>query len=140
MAEKYQSAVLNWARLSRMLDAPSPLQHHVITGINALPGHYNGRMNILSHPCHVRKDEVVIGKDTLTLPAYVVGMYAVGLALLSQPAIIYIAGFDGYQNGDNPKQQEMLTFWEKLQPDAKIISLTPTTYPVQIEPVFRLIK
>ena len=140
MAEKYQSAVLNWARLSRMLDAPSPLQHHVITGINALPGHYNGRMNILSHPCHVRKDEVVIGKDTLTLPAYVVGMYAVGLALLSQPAIIYIAGFDGYRNGDNPKQQEMLTFWEKLQPDAKIISLTPTTYPVQIEPVFRLIK
>jgi hypothetical protein len=67
-------------------------------------------------------------------------MYAVGLALLSHPAVVYLAGFDGYVNGDNPKQQEMLTFWEKLMPDAKIISLTPTTYPLTVEPVYRLIK
>jgi hypothetical protein len=97
-------------------------------------------MKILSHPCHVKKDEVAIGKDGLTLPAYVVGMYAVGLAMLSEPAIIYLAGFDGYKNGDNQNHQEMLVFWEKLKPSAKIISLTPTTYPLKVEPIFRFIK
>jgi hypothetical protein len=140
VAEKYQSAVLNWARLSKMLDAPDRIKKPVVTGIHAIPEQYLGRMKIHSYPCHVRKDEVLIGRDGLTLPAYVVGMYAVGLALLSHPAVVYLAGFDGYVNGDNPKQQEMLTFWEKLMPDAKIISLTPTTYPLTVEPVYRLIK
>jgi 4-hydroxy 2-oxovalerate aldolase len=140
VAEKYQSAVLNWARLSKMLDTPTRIKKPVITGIHAIPEQYQGRMNILSHPCHVKKGEVAIGRDGLTLPAYVVGMYAVGLALLSQPAVIYLAGFDGYKDGDNQNQQEMLVFWEKLKPSAKIISLTPTTYPLNVEPIFRFIK
>jgi 4-hydroxy 2-oxovalerate aldolase len=140
VAEKYQSAVLNWARLSKMLFAPDPPRNLVITGISSLPELCQGRMNILSYPCHVRKDEVAIGREGLTLPAYVVGMYAVGLAILSDPSVIYLAGFDGYQNGDNPKQREMLTFWEKLKTGAEIISLTPTTYPITVAPVFRLIK
>jgi hypothetical protein len=67
-------------------------------------------------------------------------MYAVGLALLSRPQSLYVAGFDGYQDGSNPKQQEMITFWKKLKTDVPILSLTPTSYPIKVEPIFRFIK
>jgi hypothetical protein len=139
VADKYECAVLNWVRLSKMLDSTEYLSRPVITGMHTLPEKYKGKMNLVTIPCHVKKDEVSIERQGLVLPAYVVGMYAVGLALLSDPDTIYLAGFDGYKNGDNPKQQEMLVFWEKLKTGSKIISLTPTTYPLKMEPVFRFI-
>lgn len=136
----YLSAILNWVRLSKLLDHPRGTRKPVITGIQSVPQHYLGTYIVQSVRCHVKKDEVLIDPAGLTLPAYVVGMYAVGLALLSRPKALYVAGFDGYPDVNNPKQQEMITFWKKLPPDVPVLSLTPTSYPINVDPIFRFIK
>jgi hypothetical protein len=139
-AKEYSMAILNWARLSRMRGNRLIAKKPIITGIPSIPESYCGKMQVLTVPCHVEKDRVGIGKDGLTLPAYVVGMYAVGLALLSEPSVIYLAGFDGYTDAKDPKQVEMNTFWKELKSPAPLISLTPTSYPLEIRPVFTFIR
>ena len=139
VSEKYYRAILNWVRLKTTLESipvsPSP----IITGLGGLPRDYLGRATIVRYPLHVGRDQVVIRTDGLVVPAYDVGMFAVGLTMLSHPETMYLAGFDGFEPA-SPKQEKMNLFWDKLDATGvRMVSLTPTTYPLDIEPVYRFI-
>ncbi len=134
----YIKAILNWVRLQKTLESPALSKTPIIAGLKAIPEKYS-YANVRTIPCHISKGNVQIHRIGITLPAYVVGMFAVGLALLSKPKIVYLAGFDGYSDERNPKHQEMNVFWKETS-SSPLVSITPTTYPLVIEPVYRLIK
>lgn len=141
-AENYLIAILNSVRLKKRLDNPPESKRSLVTGITALSEKYGGLSYLSALPCHVGKGEIVLRSASLTLPAYVVGMFSVGIALLSSPKNLYLAGFDGYQDGANLQQQEMVRFFENLPKsrETRLISITPTTYPIDMEPVYKLIR
>jgi 4-hydroxy 2-oxovalerate aldolase len=136
----YMKAILNWVRLKKALDLPRLSDSLIVTGLNGLPQSYAGKANIEKFPCHVGKKDVAVHNDRITLPAYDVGMFAVGLTTLSAPEMIYTAGFDGFDDGNNSKQKEMNMFWERIITPCPLISLTPTTYPIEQMPIYELIK
>lgn len=140
VSEKYLIAILNWVRLKKWLDTSAISKTRIVTGIPALSEKYAGNSHISSLPCHVGKNEVVIERTRCNLPAYVVGMFSVILAQLSSPKIIYLAGFDGYQDNANPRQIEMNVFWNSLPNKSKILSITPTTYGLEMEPIYKFIR
>lgn len=139
-SKHYMKAILNWVRLKNALDLPDISNSSIVTGLNGLPQSYAGKTNIVKFPVHVGKKDVAIHKDRINLPAYDVGMFAVGLTTLSTPEIIYTAGFDGYDDPNNSKQKEMNLFWERITTPCPVISLTPTTYPIDQIPIYQFIK
>jgi 4-hydroxy 2-oxovalerate aldolase len=140
VSDHYLKTILNWVRLKKALDMPNVSDSLIVTGLNGLPLSYAGKANIVKFPCHVGKKDVAVYSDRINLPAYDVGMFAVGLTTLSSPAGIYTAGFDGFDNGNNSKQREMNFFWERIKTPCPVVSLTPTTYAIQQIPIYRLIK
>jgi hypothetical protein len=112
----------------------------IVTGLNGLPQSYAGRAEIEKFPCHVGKKDVAVHHDRINLPAYDVGMFAVGLSTLSKPEVIYTAGFDGVGDANDPLQNDMNLFWERIRAPCPVISLTPTTYAIDQMPVYQLIK
>lgn len=140
VSEKYLIAILNWVRLKKWLDMSPTSKTRIVTGLPALSEKYAGNSHISTLPCHIGINEVVIERTRCTLPAYVVGMFSVILAQLSAPKIIYLSGFDGYQDNANPRQIEMNVFWNNLQKKAKILSITPTTYELEMEPIYKFIR
>jgi len=140
VSNNYLISILNSVRLKKRLDAFPRSEKLLVTGITSLPEQYAGTPNIYTMPCHMEQNEVIINRQRLTLPAYVVGMFSVGIALLSSPKTIYLAGFDGYASGMNPNQQEMNAFWEKLPKENQFISVTPTTYPIEMTPIYHFIQ
>ncbi|MDD1667401.1 MAG: hypothetical protein LUO96_02925 [Methanomicrobiales archaeon] len=132
-------------RATSPLDGPGSLRDPgsrslIVTGLWGLPRSCGERAEVRKIPCHVEKDGVTVTREGMTLPAYVVGMFAVGLAILSAPRTIYVAGYDGYQDRLAQPQLEMEHFWKALSPPCPVISITPTTYPIQTESVYRFIR
>lgn len=140
IADWYLGAVLNWVRLKKRLEDFPGQDISLVTGIPNIPEKYAGVSHLSTLPCHVGPNEVSITTTRFTLPAYVVGMFSVGLALLSSPETVYLTGFDGYKNGTNPQQHEMNLFWEKISGKTRLLSITPTTYLLDTEPIYKLIK
>lgn len=138
-SKKYFKSILNWVRLKKALDDPKISCAPIITGLAEIPEKYNNCQNILSVPCHISKNNVSLNKAKITLPAYVVGMFGIGLALLSEPKIVYLAGFDGYQDINDPKHEEMNMFWKEVSHNP-LISITPTKYPITVKPIYKFIK
>ncbi|HTY53225.1 MAG TPA: hypothetical protein VMB35_08525 [Methanomicrobiales archaeon] len=136
----YLRAILNWMRLRKVLAGPGDSHSSIVTGLWGLPASCGGRADVRKIPCHVGKDGVSVSREGMILPAYVVGMFAVGLAILSKPRTIYVAGYDGYQDRFSQSQLEMEHFWKSLSPPCPVISVTPTTYPIRVESVYRLIR
>jgi 4-hydroxy 2-oxovalerate aldolase len=139
-SKHYMKAILNWVRLKNALDQPGISNSRIVTGLNGLPQSYAGKINIVKFPVHVGKKDVSVHKDRINLPAYDVGMFAVGLTTLSTPEMIYTVGFDGYADQNNSKQKEMNLFWERITTPCPVISLTPTTYPIDQMPIYQFIK
>jgi 4-hydroxy 2-oxovalerate aldolase len=134
----YYSVILNWVRLrstieSKMISAP------IITGISKIPESLTRRNIIKSFPVRINKGEFSVSPAELTIPSYVVGMFSIGLALLSSPKVIHLVGFDGYDDKNDPRYQEMDAFLKKVSPLAKIVSLTPTHYSLIKESIYRYI-
>lgn len=140
VSAQYLKAILNWVRLKKALDLPQVSDSLIVTGLNGLPQSYAGRANIEKFPCHVGKKDVAVHNDRINLPAYDVGMFAVGLSTLSKPSIIYTAGFDGLMHEKDSLQKDMNLFWERINAPCPVISLTPTTYAIDQMPVYQLIK
>ena len=140
ISQNYITCILNWVRLKKFLDQNTDAFMPLVTGIPAIPGEYSHFSNLTMLPCHVSKNELSFRSDRLTLPGYVVGMYSIGIAALSSPKIIYLAGFDGYKNGFIPEQQEMNAFWQTLPNELNLVSITPTTYSLTVEPVYKFIR
>jgi 4-hydroxy 2-oxovalerate aldolase len=136
----YLRAILNWMRLRKALARSGDSSSPIVTGLWGLPISCGGKADVRKIPCHVGKDGVSVSRDGMTLPAYVVGMFAVGLAILSAPHTIYVAGYDGYADRLSQSQQEMEHFWKVLSPPCPIVSITPTSYTLTTESVYRHIK
>ena len=140
IADQYFKAILNWVRLKNILEEENLSTAPIITGLSAIPSSYASKADLRHIPVHINQQQVEIARDSINIPAYVVGMFSIGLATLSTAKTIYIAGFDGYQDQSNPKHQEMKRFWEKYNSDKKIISLTPSTYPIEVQSIYSFIK
>lgn len=72
------------------------------------------------------------------IPASLVAPYAMAFSVAGGAKTIYLAGFDGFQL-DDPRQSEMVRLIELFKgvyPDTKLVSLTPTSYPVSMSSVY----
>jgi len=67
------------------------------------------------------------------IPASLVGPYAIAFAIAGGAATVYLAGFDGFPATDR-RQAEMVAILDRIRetyPDRRLVSLTPTSYPVE---------
>ena len=56
--------------------------------------------------------------------------YALAVVTSGEVNNIYLAGFDGYEQGDsrNDEVNDLLLKFKKAKPTAKVIAITPTKY------------
>ncbi len=131
--------VLNRVRLAEVYDTIVEVDS-VIVGIDDIPKDLY-RDNIRSLPCKLESGLFEIHNGEITIPAYIVGMYAVGIALLSDPRNIYLAGFSGFTQGERmDEHRDMQHFWTTLEDaylaNRRLISILPTHYDLDIEPIY----
>lgn len=94
------------------------------------------KLGIKDYGIQVKKDEFCSREKSCTIPHYLVINYV--LAILEHSNCgIYICGFDGYGRGDR-RQEEMLESLSLYGNADKLVSITPTTYPVKIRSVFSI--
>ncbi len=141
LTDKYLGIALNWRRLKMMLDNNEGLDYPIITGVDKIPDCYSNKANIFKVNCNIDKTKISIACDSITLPAYMVGMFAIGIAALSQPKTIYLTGFDGYNQDITSLHKEMSVFLEFMQKENhELISLTETSYPIPCKSIFNFLK
>jgi 4-hydroxy 2-oxovalerate aldolase len=103
-----------------------------------------------SYPCHVGKTIGLTGEGC-TIPANVVGMYGIMAAIHAGPRQMYLVGFDGYAEHDEPNndartmQAEMESFFRQLNdiPPATVppfVAITPSSYPIPKDSIYRLVQ
>lgn len=85
--------------------------------------------DLVSFECSIGIFEV--NNSQITIPDYDAGMYAIALALLSNPQKLLLAGFDGFE--DESKNSVINDFFKALRcycdsNDVELTSLTPTKY------------
>ena len=87
-------------------------------------------MEILDYGLILEKNKFEFEKTFCRLDSPLVSAYALGIMYLAEAKEIYLAGFDGYDLGDdrNDEMEEMLKKYQKLKGHPKITSLTPTSY------------
>jgi 4-hydroxy 2-oxovalerate aldolase len=139
-SENYTISMLNWMRLREGLENLSNLCSPIVTGLKHVPESVFNKAQLYKIPCHIHKEKLRIESDGFSLPAYVVGMFAVSLAVAAGAQTIYLAGFDGYHSDGNPKHSEMETFWKGVRHRTEFLSLTPTTYSLKTESLYRYLQ
>jgi 4-hydroxy 2-oxovalerate aldolase len=135
-SKHYLSVILNWVRLKECLQQDK-INNPIVTGLSSLPINYQNKATLYTVPCHISNQELEITPEKIVLPSYVVGMFSAALATLINPNQTFLVGFDGYADTALAKQKEMEIFWGFIQNQAKIISLTPTTYSVNQETIYK---
>ena len=143
-ADQYLQAVLNWVRLERLLRAGGTSKP-LVTGVSALPRLFGCQRRLIRQmPYRIAHEEFSVQREQLVLPDYDVGMFALGVAALSSPKRIYIAGFDGYdsEGGDDPSRVDLGGFWPMLsaRSNSELISLTPSEWDVPTRSIFGYLK
>jgi 4-hydroxy 2-oxovalerate aldolase len=140
-AEDYYKVILNWVRLESYLAEYFRSDKPVITGIDKLPESFCERSNVYSYPCHVKEsnEERNFSGRSVYITAYVVGMFSIAIAQLSEPKTIYLAGFDGYGDTNHPKHIEMETFFKNMNTKTDLYSITPSTYSIKAKSIYGLI-
>ena len=124
-----------------MIDEETGTKSPIVTGVDHLPKKCVDKCEIYSVACEIKKDTVRIKKNLITLPAYMIGMFAISIAVLSKPQRIYLAGFDGYDSSGSSLHKDMMFYFDQLNKSgSNIISITPTTYTIPIHSVYQLIS
>ncbi|MBT3261226.1 hypothetical protein HOC37_01800 [bacterium] len=138
-------AVLNKVRLSELKDKNILVKvKEIVTGLKKAPEFFQ-KENLKSLNYSLEANNFEINNEKVILTSYLVGIFAVGIALLSKPKNIYVAGFDGFQDGDNREEgKEMQDFWDillnsKYTEDKKIASILPTNYNIPVCSVYSLL-
>ncbi len=139
IAHNYLAVILNEVRMNKALANTKLSKMKIVTGLTMVSDEIPSNHEISSIPCLVTDNEIKIQKNSISIPAYDVGMYAIALAYLHNPEVIFLTGFDGYDDPDNPLQRDMEKFFEESFIRSKVISITPTKYPVDISPVYTYI-
>jgi len=89
-------------------------------------------LDLLDYGLDVKDGELAANKTHSVVPSDITTAYVLTMLLESSPLSVKSVGFDGYEKND-PRQQEMikiLDLYSKNKLAAKVVSLTPTTYPL----------
>ena len=80
----------------------------------------------------VKNDRFQFMQSSVIIPNTLAISYALGIANSGKAKKIYIAGFDGYDEGD-PKKREMddlFFLYQSLKKKSELVSITPTKYNI----------
>ena len=86
----------------------------------------------------IEPKKIKLNNNFCTLPNSLVFGYAISLCLIGKCKNIYLVGFDGHEKGDFV-QEEMLDLIKTFKKNfnfLKLISLTPTTYPIDKSSIY----
>lgn len=97
---------------------------------------------IYEYPMSIAENEFKIGDAECIIPYDLTLAYALAAILSLGQKIVYLVGFDGYaeRNIDQKNNSETFHLAQKKFPEIKIIALTPTTYPIDQQSIFSVIK
>jgi len=89
-------------------------------------------------PLNLKPGEIDFRDGTVTVPNDLTLSYALALALSLEAKTIFLAGIDGYENGDirNSDIIEVLSLFKAQRPAISIVSLTPTKFPVTAKSLY----
>lgn len=81
-------------------------------------------------------------KNYCELPTSLVMAYALAIASSGQAKRIYLAGFDGYPDGDsrNYESEAIIKSYLTAEPPVELVSITPSRYSVKKMSVFSILK
>ncbi|MBU1125204.1 MAG: aldolase catalytic domain-containing protein [Candidatus Omnitrophica bacterium] len=139
------TVILNRVRLTELRDSgASKSAKEIVTAMKIVDSGLFVK-NLRYIECSLGIGQFKVSPDQIIIPSYIVGMFAVGMALLSDPKIIYIAGFEGFVSEKNKDEhKEMQNFWNMVlqspyMKHRRIISVTPTHYDLSVQSVYSLI-
>jgi len=139
LTPNYLAVILNEVRMNKALANTKLSTQKIVTGLTTVSDEIPSQLEISSVPCLVTDKEIKIQNEVIKIPAYDVGMYAIAIAYLHKPNVIFLTGFDGYDDQNNPLQRGMAKYLEDNLIRSKLISITPTNYPIDISPVYTYI-
>lgn len=97
-------------------------------------------MDSFTYGVAVESGSFLTNEFDCVIPAALTAAYALAIAVASGAEMIFLAGFDGFPNGDSRQvemEQVFRCFFERF-PNVQIVSLTPTSYRVRSTSVFAL--
>jgi 4-hydroxy 2-oxovalerate aldolase len=139
IAHNYLAVILNEVRMNKALSNTKLSNLKIVTGLTTITDEILSTHEISSIPCLVTDNGIEIKKKGISIPAYDVGMYAIAIAYLHNPDVIFLTGFDGYDDPENAQQRGMEKYLEDNFIRSKLVSITPTKYKVEISPVYTYI-
>jgi 4-hydroxy 2-oxovalerate aldolase len=154
------SLFTNYQRLEKHLpNLTTTKRRCVVLGMDVVGGEMArvlDGMEVYHYPYRVEEGKFEYTQEGCVIPSDVVAMFAFALAMQSGASILYLCGFDGYlpepgHAGDAPAtektamEREMENFFHlkenldvgKTSEDkVRVISLTPTVYPIAQESLY----
>lgn len=134
------SVFLNHVRFQEFLSAKSPqIIPTVVTGFSSLGSLPTSRQPF-TFPFSLTPNQFSVSDTSIHIPDFIVGMYAVGLAVSHQPKTIFLAGFDG-TDSSTASSSAMTQFWALAQEylntrGITLVSIVPTHYDLPKRSVF----
>ncbi|MFH1317983.1 MAG: hypothetical protein ABIH71_03100 [Candidatus Omnitrophota bacterium] len=136
---------LNRVRLAELHEAKVfSSANEVVTGMRTVSSElFADKLKYIEY--RLESGKFNVDKQTITLPSYIVGMFAVGIALLCDAKTIYLAGFEGFESLDRKDEyKEMQDFWDTLQQSVylrgrNLISILPTHYDLPVQSIYSFI-
>ena len=103
--------------------------------VNALSG-----KSLLDFGIAVESEKFVFSRTHATLPTSLVIAYSLAVATSGEARKVYLAGFDGYPDGDrrNQEMDDLLKLYRVSQGALPLISITPTKYAIDKASVYAL--
>ena len=83
-------------------------------------------------PIRISSGEIDFRDDTAFVPTELTLSYALALAIYLEAGTVFLAGIDGYDDGDvrNSELIESISTFKAGRPNIELVSLTPTKLPV----------
>lgn len=130
-------------RLLADCEAHTRLPQALITPYSMLPDDVRDALagkEVLDFGLSVQANTFSFSETYCTLPSSLVVAYALAVITSGKASRIMIAGFDGYPAGDgrNGEIEKMLHIFTLAAPETKLISITPTAYPISCHSVYAL--
>ena len=110
-----------------------PLQHYSQDHIDKFPD-----KKLINYPLSIKPNKFSFLESGCICPNRLVVSYALAIATSINPENIYMAGFDGYSPGSkkNSETTAVLDIYSKYADLSRLLSLTPTLYPIQSASVY----
>lgn len=120
-------------RLFADVDTHLKLPQPLIIPLSMLPKQFSGILkgkDIRDYGIGLSNDSFEFHKNYCIIPNTLVLSYALAVVTSGSVKNIYLAGFDGYAEGDsrNEEVNDLLFKFKKSTPNSKVIAITPTKY------------